>query len=177
MPIYQYDCEGCDQRVDVFFRSANSASDAACPECGSADLSRVMSAFARNRSGSDRLDSIDFSQEMGRLGGGNERDFAKWAKRMGREYDGELGSNFSELAEKAESGDDPIELWREYQRLGSDELRNQLVEHYLPIVRYTAERLRANLPQSVEPGFKLQHEINKTKKKGSGDGHSHDGGN
>ncbi|HJM74800.1 MAG TPA: zinc ribbon domain-containing protein [Dehalococcoidia bacterium] len=139
MPIYQYDCEGCDQRVDVFFRSANSASDAACPECGSADLSRVMSAFARNRSGSDRLDSIDFSQEMGRLGGGNERDFAKWAKRMGREYDGELGSNFSELAEKAESGDDPIER--------------------------------------VDPGFKLQHEINKTKKKGSGDGHSHDGGN
>ena len=58
---------------------------------------------------------------------------------MGREYDGELGSNFSELAEKAESGDDPIER--------------------------------------VDPGFKLQHEINKTKKKGSGDGHSHDGGN
>jgi len=138
MPIYQYDCAGCDRRVDVFFRSANSASDPGCPECGSADLSRVMSAFARNRSSSDRVASIDFEQEMGRLGSGNEGDFAKWAKRMGREYDGELGSNFSELAEKAESGDDPIER--------------------------------------VDPGFKLQHEISKSKKKGSGDGHSHDGG-
>ncbi len=45
---------------------------------------------------------------------------------------------------------DPIDLWKEYQAKRTDELRNQLVEHYLPIVRYTAERLRANLPQSVE---------------------------
>jgi putative FmdB family regulatory protein len=135
MPIYQYDCAGCDRRVDVFFRSANSPTDPACPECGSAELSRVMSAFSRARSSSDRVASIDFDQEMGRLRGGDEGDFAKWAKRMGREYDGELGSNFGELAEKAESGEDPIER--------------------------------------VDPGFKLQHEINKTKKKS---GHSHDGG-
>ena len=138
MPIYQYDCAGCDRRVDVFFRSVSSASDPACPECGSVDLSRVMSAFARNRSSSDRVASIDFDQEMGRLRSGSEGDFAKWAKRMGREYDGELGSNFGELAEQAESGDDPIER--------------------------------------VDPGFKLQHEINKTKKKSGGDGHSHGGG-
>ena len=136
MPIYQYDCAGCDRRVDVFFRSVSSASDPACPECGSADLPRVMSAFARNRSSSDRVASIDFDQEMGRLRSGSEGDFAKWAKRMGREYDGELGSNFSELAEKAESGEDPIER--------------------------------------VDPGFKLQHEINKSKKKSGGG--SHDGG-
>ena len=136
MPIYQYDCAGCDRRVDVFFRSVSSAGDPACPQCGSAELSRVMSAFARTRSSSDRVASIDFSQEMGRLGTGSERDFAKWAKRMGREYDGELGSNFSELAEKAESGEDPIER--------------------------------------VDPGFKLQHEINKSKKKSGGG--SHDGG-
>jgi RNA polymerase sigma factor for flagellar operon FliA len=48
------------------------------------------------------------------------------------------------------SNQDPIDLWREYQAKQSDELRNQLVEHYLPIVRYTAERMRTSLPQSVE---------------------------
>jgi RNA polymerase sigma factor for flagellar operon FliA len=48
------------------------------------------------------------------------------------------------------SGEDPIELWEQFQRSGSEDLRNQLVEHYLPVVRYTAERMRANLPQSVE---------------------------
>ena len=49
-----------------------------------------------------------------------------------------------------QSSEDPIDLWKRYQAKRTDDLRNQLVEHYLPIVRYTAERLRVNLPQSVE---------------------------
>ncbi len=46
--------------------------------------------------------------------------------------------------------EDPIDLWKAYQAKPSDELRNRLVEHYLPIVRYTAERVAVNLPQSVD---------------------------
>jgi RNA polymerase sigma factor FliA len=45
---------------------------------------------------------------------------------------------------------DPIELWAAYKHDPSDSARNELVEHYLPIVRYTAERMAATLPQSVE---------------------------
>ena len=109
MPIYQYDCDGCDQRVDVFFRSANSTSDAVCPECGGKKLTRVMSAFARARSSAERLDSIDFDQEMGRLKSGDQGDFARWAKRIGKDFDGEMGSDFSEIADRASSGEDPID--------------------------------------------------------------------
>jgi RNA polymerase sigma factor for flagellar operon FliA len=46
--------------------------------------------------------------------------------------------------------EDPIELWEEYQRTRSDALRNRLIEHYLPVVRYTAERVSSTLPQSVD---------------------------
>lgn len=46
--------------------------------------------------------------------------------------------------------EDPIDLWKAYKKRPSDELRNRLIEHYLPIVRYTAERLAAGLPQSVD---------------------------
>ena len=109
MPIYQYDCAGCRRRVDIFFRSASAAGEAACPECGSARLTRVMSSFARTRTTGDRLNSIDLDQEMGRLGSSDVGDFARWAKRVGREYDEELGSDFGELAERAEAGDDPAE--------------------------------------------------------------------
>jgi len=45
---------------------------------------------------------------------------------------------------------DPIVLWEEYKRTESLELRNQLIEYYLPIVRYTAERIAAGLPHSVD---------------------------
>lgn len=109
MPIYQYDCAACERRVDVFFRSASNTRRPVCPECGGRRLTRVMSQFARARSAGERVDSIDFDREMGRLRSGGEGDFARWAKRIGRQYDGELGSNFGELAERAEAGEDPVE--------------------------------------------------------------------
>ncbi len=40
--------------------------------------------------------------------------------------------------------------WRAYKRSPNDELRNRLVEHYLHLVRYAAERIRAKLPDEVD---------------------------
>lgn len=41
-------------------------------------------------------------------------------------------------------------LWQEYRANPTIELRNKLVEHYLPLVRYNAERIWARLPDGVE---------------------------
>jgi len=40
--------------------------------------------------------------------------------------------------------------WRSFQKTHSQELRNRLMEHYLRIVKSTAERLYAKLPDEVE---------------------------
>ena len=48
----------------------------------------------------------------------------------------------------------PEQLWRDFKKSCEGErresLRNQLVEQYLPLVRYTAERVLAKLPNHVE---------------------------
>ncbi|USO00416.1 MAG: FliA/WhiG family RNA polymerase sigma factor [Phycisphaeraceae bacterium] len=45
----------------------------------------------------------------------------------------------------------PIEdVWREYQKAGSETIRNFLVEKYLHLVRYNAERIYARLPDEVD---------------------------
>ena len=41
-------------------------------------------------------------------------------------------------------------IWADYTRTRSDALRNALIEKYLPIVRYSAERIHAKLPDEVE---------------------------
>jgi RNA polymerase sigma factor for flagellar operon FliA len=41
-------------------------------------------------------------------------------------------------------------LWQEFERTRSEDVRNRLIEHYLPQVRATAERLKAKLPESVD---------------------------
>ncbi|MEE9296240.1 MAG: FliA/WhiG family RNA polymerase sigma factor [Phycisphaerae bacterium] len=42
------------------------------------------------------------------------------------------------------------ELWLDYKATGSAELRNQLVENYLGIVKYNSERIGAKLPDEVD---------------------------
>jgi RNA polymerase sigma factor for flagellar operon FliA len=45
---------------------------------------------------------------------------------------------------------DVPQLWRDYREEPTVELRNQLVELYLPLVKYNAERIWARLPDGVE---------------------------
>ena len=42
-----------------------------------------------------------------------------------------------------------MQMWREYKRTEDVILRNQLLEKYLPLVRYLAERMLAKLPQNI----------------------------
>src|SRR5262245_33840377 len=45
---------------------------------------------------------------------------------------------------------DVTELWREFKEHPTTELRNHLVERYLPLVKYNAERIWSRLPEGVE---------------------------
>src|SRR5262249_7444859 len=45
---------------------------------------------------------------------------------------------------------DVQQVWRDYRANPSIELRNQLVENYLPLVKYNAERIWSRLPDGVE---------------------------
>ena len=40
--------------------------------------------------------------------------------------------------------------WADFKSTASEQARNNLMEHYLPIVRYTAERLHCKLPDEVD---------------------------
>jgi RNA polymerase sigma factor for flagellar operon FliA len=45
---------------------------------------------------------------------------------------------------------DILQVWHEYRARPTLELRNRLVEQYLPLVKYNAERIWARLPDGVE---------------------------
>ena len=47
--------------------------------------------------------------------------------------------------------DKPIpEVWIDYRKSPNDALRNRLLENYLPLVRYNAERIHTKLPDEVD---------------------------
>jgi RNA polymerase sigma factor for flagellar operon FliA len=45
---------------------------------------------------------------------------------------------------------DTLELWRQYQQTRDASLRNRLMETYIPLVKYNAERISAKLPDEVD---------------------------
>jgi RNA polymerase sigma factor for flagellar operon FliA len=54
------------------------------------------------------------------------------------------------MAVSSASVDEIPEVWREYKKCPSDELRNRLIERYLPLVRYNGERIWQRLPDGVD---------------------------
>src|SRR5690606_24049229 len=80
-----------------------------CPECGGKRLKRVMSTFVRARNTKQRLEDIDHVRQSAALQSGDVGAFARWAREAGAEYDEELGTNYRELAERAEAGENPVE--------------------------------------------------------------------
>ncbi len=56
-----------------------------------------------------------------------------------------VATKFVPLAER------PIdEVWAEYAKTGTEEIRNFLLQKYLPLVRYNAERIHTKLPDEVD---------------------------
>ena len=51
---------------------------------------------------------------------------------------------------KVKNRPDVSGVWEEFHKTRSEHSRNLLLEHYLPLVRYTAERIYAKLPDKVE---------------------------
>ncbi|GIW97187.1 MAG: RNA polymerase sigma factor [Pirellulaceae bacterium] len=54
------------------------------------------------------------------------------------------------MATKLAAKEDIQEIWKAYKESPTQELRNQLIEHYMPLVKYNAEKIWQRLPDGVE---------------------------
>jgi RNA polymerase sigma factor FliA len=55
-----------------------------------------------------------------------------------------------ELVTVSDAEPDITQLWEEYKSTGSRDVRDQLIVHYSPLVKYVAGRVASGLPQNVE---------------------------
>ncbi len=53
MPIYEYKCDNCETKYDMFHKSTVRHEDIMCPKCGSDKQRKLFSAFATSNSSSD----------------------------------------------------------------------------------------------------------------------------
>ncbi len=73
MPIYEYRCESCDYTFDLLQKMADPA-PAACPECGSPSIRRLISAVGFRLKGGGWYETDFKSGNQRNLHEGGEKD-------------------------------------------------------------------------------------------------------
>ncbi|MCB9077096.1 MAG: zinc ribbon domain-containing protein [Anaerolineaceae bacterium] len=120
MPIYEYGCYDCRKRVSVFFRSFSEVEtkEAACPRCGGTHLKRLISKVAVLRSEESRLENLADPSSMAGLDENDPKSIARWMRKMSSEMGEDLGSDFNEVVDRLEAGEDPESIEKSMPDLG-----------------------------------------------------------
>jgi putative FmdB family regulatory protein len=109
MPIYEYRCNSCKRRVDIFVQGFSAPVDPRCSSCGSKELSRIYSGFAVRRSKHDRsvYDDILSDSKLTRgLMRNDPRALAEWTRRMSRAADEVVTPESQEIMDRLDKGED-----------------------------------------------------------------------
>lgn len=108
MPIYEYTCRGCRRRVSLLYQtfSAAAAATPTCPQCGSNELSRLVSRVFQLKSEDAQLEGLADPSSFGDLDENDPRSVARWARKLGSEMGEDLGDEWGDMVDRLEAGDD-----------------------------------------------------------------------
>ena len=125
MPVYEYRCNSCKRRVDVFVRSYPPPSDLCCVHCGSRDLNRIFSRFGVRRSKSDKsvyddiLSDTKLTQGLMR---NDPRALAEWSRKMSSAAGEDITPENEEMIERMEAGEDVSGMMAPPEPAGEEEM-------------------------------------------------------
>lgn len=119
MPTYDYVCEDCQQRFDVFMSySEYGTRPVQCTQCGSSRVRRRMTKVRIAKSEESRMESLadDSSLE------GLENDpqaLGRMMKKMGSEMGEDLPPEFDDVVDRLEAGQSPEDIESALPDLGT----------------------------------------------------------
>jgi putative FmdB family regulatory protein len=95
MPLFDYRCVDCKKRFSLLVAEPHAQ---VCPACGSANIGKLVSRFARLRSEDDIIDALADPSKMGDLE--DPKQLQSWMKRMGKEMGEDLGDDFEGMMDE-----------------------------------------------------------------------------
>jgi putative FmdB family regulatory protein len=120
MPTYDFICQNCSQRFEVFLTYSEYGKKAVhCAHCGSDQVRRRMTRVRIARSQGSRADEME--SELGGLEGMEDdpKALGKMMRKMGNQMGEDLPPEFDEVVGRLESGQSPEEIEKELPELGA----------------------------------------------------------
>ncbi len=100
MPIYEYQCIGCESQFQRLVIKKGEEKNLLCPECGGSKIKRLISRVAYHVSENDRLGAFDPGARQSDSFYGDSRNIGLRAKKRAQEMGVDLGSGFDGKVEK-----------------------------------------------------------------------------
>lgn len=121
MPTYDFICNNCGQRFDVFMTFAEYGKKTVkCTHCNSKNVRRRMTRVRISKSEETRMESMtdDFSGFEGLED--DPKAMGQMMRKMGKEMGEELPPEFDEVVDRLESGQSPEDIEKAVPDLGGD---------------------------------------------------------
>lgn len=122
MPTYDFICNDCNQRFDVFLTFAEYGKKTVkCSLCGSKNVRRRLTKVRIAKSEESRMEAMadDFSGFEGLED--DPKAMGRMMRKMGKEMGEELPPEFDEVVDRLEKGQSPEEIEKEIPDLGGGE--------------------------------------------------------
>ena len=122
MPTYDFICNNCNQRFDVFLTFAEYGKKTVkCAHCNSKNVRRRMTKVRVAKSEDSRMESMadDFSGFEGLED--DPKAMGRMMRKMGKEMGEETPPEFDEVVNRLESGQSPEEVEKAIPDLGGAE--------------------------------------------------------
>ena len=119
MPTYDFICNNCNQRFDVFLSySEYGKKTVTCAHCGSKDVRRRMTRVRVAKSEESRVESMadDFPGFEGLED--DPKAMGQMMRKMGKEMGEEMPPEFDEVVDRLESGQSPEDIEKAIPDLG-----------------------------------------------------------
>ncbi len=105
MPIYEYQCDDCQNQVEIFFRSFSDldTKTPTCPECQGQNLERLISNVAIVEGG-DSVTNLPNTSASATVTN-DSKTLAQTMRRASQKSGQDLGNDFKEVASRLERGE------------------------------------------------------------------------
>lgn len=110
MPIYEYNCNDCQDHVSLFFRTFAEVEtrSVTCPQCGGSRLERVISKVAVVQAGNTSPANATASTSQPAADQSDPKSLARSMREAGQGKD--FGREFKEVTTRLESGEKPASI-------------------------------------------------------------------
>jgi len=122
MPTYDFICNDCNQRFDVFLTFAEyGKKPVICARCNSKNVRRRMTKVRVAKSEETRMESMsdDFSGFEGLED--DPKAMGQMMRKMGKQMGEEMPPEFDEVVDRLESGQNPEDIEKAIPDLGGDD--------------------------------------------------------